>query len=380
MNRLISALLCAWISLYAAVAGAQSVPGGSVYDKPYLGTLGGRAAIGGYFDIEYVDDGDGSTFDQHRFIPFIYSKISDDIRFAVEIEFEHGGNPSKEGEVKLEYSALDIEIADWLVLRSGLLLSPLGRFNIYHDSPLNDLTNRPLLARGLIPTTLSESGMGFHGEIFTRGESIFGYELYIVNGFNESLLALDADTLWEVRIRNGRGSAKSDNNDDKSLVGRFSWSPSLGIDLAFSMHRGKYDDANSKGLSITAFDYAIRRGRFEVLGETAWASIELPAGGLVTDDRRQSGHYLQGNVHLLQDLIDKWPMSTLTISARYGFIDYDRDSEGNEQERITLGFNFRPVEETVIKLDYELDWDIGFGQVERGNSKATYLLSIASYF
>ena len=59
-------------------------------------------------------------------------------------------------------------MTDWLNYRGGIILSPLGKFNLVHDSPLQDLTERPMVSRFIIPTTLSESGMGFFGTFILR--------------------------------------------------------------------------------------------------------------------------------------------------------------------------------------------------------------------
>ena len=112
------------------------------------------------------------TFDQHRLIPFIYSDVSDRVKFATEIEIEHGGPHSPggvqgaKGEIKIEFATIDFLMTDWLNYRGGIILSPLGKYNLVHDSPLQDLTDRPMVDRRIIPTTLSESGMGFFGTFY----------------------------------------------------------------------------------------------------------------------------------------------------------------------------------------------------------------------
>jgi hypothetical protein len=45
-------------------------------------------------------------------------------------------------EITLETAILDFEIHELLTLRAGVILSPLGRFNLAHDSPANDLVER----------------------------------------------------------------------------------------------------------------------------------------------------------------------------------------------------------------------------------------------
>ena len=103
---------------------------GDMYDKPYLFRLAGRMAIGGYMDVvaqgERVDGiTESRTFDFRRFNLFTATQISDFVRVAGEIEFEPA-----EDEVKIEYAAVDILIHQALGFRGGMLLSPLGKFNL----------------------------------------------------------------------------------------------------------------------------------------------------------------------------------------------------------------------------------------------------------
>lgn len=352
--RVIAIAFCA-AALVAVAAHAQdrpAVPGG-VYDKPYLKRTTGGTAVGGYIDQELYWNDSAKTFDQHRFIPFLFSEVSDRIHVSAEIEFEHGGNPSKEGEVKLEFATLDIAFHEAAVFRGGVILSPLGRFNLIHDSPLNDLTNRPLVAQQIVPTTLSESGMGLFGTFYPSEQSLVGYELYVVNGFNGAAAT---------SIRSARGSLKADNNDEKSVVGRVNYSPVLGLDVGGSLHVGAYDDAGRNSLSIFALDASWNRGPFDVRGEYATASVD----GAAEDSR--SGYYGQVGYHLLPGVLPQFPNSILTATGRYDFIDLG----ATDETRYTVGVNLRPVEETVIKLDYEI-----YDQADGSNG---LILSLASYF
>ena len=92
---------------------------------------------------------------------------------ASEIEIEEGGE-----EIKLEIAALDFEIHPALTFRGGVILSPLGRFNLAHDSPANDLTDRPLVSTEITGTALSEAGMGFYGALYPSANARIAYERY----------------------------------------------------------------------------------------------------------------------------------------------------------------------------------------------------------
>src|SRR4030095_5490984 len=96
------------------------------------------------------------------------------IFFATEIEWEHGGTPLKQngsfvaGEVQLCVAPLDIRFLDQLSLRGGIILVPMGRFNINHDAPTQDLTDRPLALTYIIPSTWFEAGVGPSGRPSAR--------------------------------------------------------------------------------------------------------------------------------------------------------------------------------------------------------------------
>ena len=339
----------------------DAVPGG-VYDKPHIRQGGRGTIIGGYIDHELFWNDKQKTFDQHRFIPFIHGEVSERIHVMAEIEFEHGGlvkgRGESDGEIKLEFATLDITFSEWLTYRGGVILSPLGKFNLLHDSPLNDLTTRPLVVRQIIPTTLAESGMGLYGTLYPFESSILGYEIYFVNGFNSNLLQSDGTT----RIRSGRGSQKTDNNEDKTLVGRLNFSPTLGLDLGGSFHIGAYDDAGDNTLAIWALDVDYTRGPFHILGEYATASIDGAA------DDAQFGFYGQVGYHFLPGVVQTFPNSIFTTVFRLDHIDLG----SSDETRYTFGLNFRPEEETVMKLDYEI--------YERDDGSNGFIFSVASYF
>jgi len=368
----------------APEAGRPELPGG-IYDKPYIRSYGRHIAIGGYMDMEFIRKDDGkSTFDQHRFIPFIYAEVSDRIRVSAEIEFEHGGfvsgSKETEGEIKLEYAIMDFEIAEPLVYRGGVILSPLGAFNLLHDSPLNDLTSRPIVSRQIVPTTLSESGMGLHGQLYPTELSVLSYEIYMVNGFNQGILktlsVTDSTDAVQLRIRGGRGSQKSDNNEDKAVVGRIGLSPLLGLQVGASVHSGLYDDANLHRLTIVDIDARINTGPLELHAEVARAHAELPED-LTDTAQNQLGGYGQVNFHLFHDLF--LPGAVFTLAARVDYVDFDTDREGDVVRGGVLGVNFRPVEDTVFKLDQQ--WtESSPPDGTLGDPETTTTFSFATYF
>jgi len=362
----------------SATAFAQTGPTGGIYDKPYLGGES-PVKVGGYIDMEYeyvapadAATRDANTFDQHRLIPFLFAEITPDLHFSTEIEFEHGGNVEKGGEVNVEYLVVDYRFVDALQFRTGIILTPLGRFNLVHDSPVNDLTDRPLVDQQIIPTTLSEAGAGFFGTLFPSQLSVLNYEVYLLNGFNAGLIRSDSS----VRIRDGRGSVKEDNNQNKALAARFNFSPRLGLDLGLSTHVGKYDSSGESWLTIVAFDAAYRYGALELSGELAQAGIERKHLGLGRQTQR--GYVLQGNYHFLQDWLKVG--STFTGVVRYDWVDYGVKGSPDERiSRLTFGVNFRPIEKAVFKTDFQTNWSKQPG-AETLRDNYRIFASVAAYF
>jgi len=320
---------------------APKMPASAIYNKPILKKWGRGTFLGGYIDLEFKNTNgtgkDTTTFDQHRFIPFIYGQVHPRVHVAAEIEFEHGGlvsgDPSEEtdGEITLEFATIDFTFTEQFNFRGGLILSPLGKFNLVHDSPVNELTDRPRVDRTILPTTLGEVGVGFFGTLYPSEVSALSYEIYVVNGFDGDLVNPAGFT----DIRGGRGSAKSDNNREKSLVSRVAYSPFLGLEIGGSTHTGAYSDNGNDWLTIAAGDWTYTKGQFELLGEYARAWVQ--------NGFNQWGFYAQGNYRFFHGLISPLPQSHFTTVVRYDFVDQSAGAVGGDDERITVGLNFRSI-------------------------------------
>jgi hypothetical protein len=363
----------------ALPAAAENLPGSDtpargIYDKPYLRGTGGGVAVGGYIDMELeIPENGVTTFDQYRFIPFLTGYVSDRVTVSAEIEFEHGGDVPGDGEVKLEFAVMDFRLRDGLSFRGGVVLSPLGRFNVLHDSPLNDLTARPTAVRQLAPSTLSESGMGLFGNTAVGQAGELDYEIYVVNGFDGGII----DGSDRLRVRGGRGSKKQDNNDNKSIVGRLGYSPRLGTTLGLSAHRGAYDNAGEHNLTISALDAKVTAGALELQGEAVMVRADIDRALLPQTAESQRGAYLQANWHVLHDRL--LAGSVVTLVARGDWVDYDSDRDGDAEEGVTLGVNFRPTEETVLRIDH--NWrQVTPPAGPKGEAQGTFFFSFATYF
>lgn len=376
-----------------------------IYAKPFVSAP--KATVGGYMDFEtnFLTDRNltrtrATNFEVARFIPFIYSDVTDRIKVAAELEFEHGGpnNVGGGGEVKIEFATIDYLITEPLNFRGGILLMPVGKFNLLHDSPLNDLTDRPLVSRLIIPSTWFEPGLGFYGTVYPTRLSKLDYEIYAVNGFAADPGATTGARITDAGgLREARGNTRTDNNNNKGVVGRVAFSPLLGIEVAGSAAHAAYDPNADKQLTIWAIDWTLQRGPFEVIGEAAMARISDNFSGATIGPAGMRGYYIQGNYHFLPSILKKWApthitdASTFTMVVRWDDIDTDTDNRtltatgGNtgELQRLTLGLNFRPIEDTVFKLDYQFNSQLGTNLSPGNNSRVDgngFLFSVATYF
>lgn len=379
-------VLCSFaMALLAYAAQAQQAERpfvkGGISDKPFITRAGSRTSIGGYTEAHLRYEREDGVTEELSFVPqrfnlFTYTPVSERVRVASELEFEEGGE-----EIKIEIAALDFELHPALTFRGGIILSPLGRFNLAHDSPTNDLTDRPLVSTELLGTTLSEAGMGFYGAFFPTARSRLTYEIYGVNGLADGVLTGDPAG---VRVPAGRGNFEDDNNRP-SWVGRLGISPMPAFELGLSAHTGPYNVWEADGLkideqrnlSIWALDWDWSWKRFEVLGEYGRVALDVPAeSGLFAD--RQQGFYVQGNAHGGPGLVRELPASVFTGVVRYELVDFDADRDGDNLRRLTLGLNFRPEEDTVFKLDYQRNWH--WDRFDNQAKGAAVLFSAATYF
>jgi hypothetical protein len=370
----------------APVAGQRSdttrafVEGG-VYDRPYLVRLLGRTAIGGYAEAHArwtrVDGAtDDAGFVAKRFNLFTATQVSDWVRVGAEIEFEEGGE-----EIKLEYAAIDVIVHPMFAIRGGMILSPLGRFNLAHDSPLNPFTDRPLVSTEILGVALSEPGLGVLGSIPLGAGARMTYELYGVNGFHSGVIEDGPGT----HIPSGRANLE-DNNASPAFVGRLTWSPSIRLELGVSAHHGAYNVFQRDGaaveerrnLTIGAFDLDASIGGFSIAGELASAWLDVPESLEPISATRQRGGYLDIVREVGAGAIATMPSSFFTVKLRLEAVDRDATVAGDAIRQAGLGLTFHPTRDTALKLDYV-----------RGRSRdrflnasdnAGILFSIATYF
>ncbi len=334
------------------------------------------------------------VFDARNIELFADVSLANRLRVFAEIEFERtaktsGGN--RQGDVEVEQGWMEFRIHEMFKPRAGVILVPFGRFNLEHFDPVRDLTARPIAMRRVVPVTWAEAGAGFVGNAFVGNhlsntwlkDLTFDYQFFVVNGLTSRL----SDT----STRNARGAFGSDNNANKATVGRLQTTIVSGVELGVSGYWGNYDaqDHSIRGLDT---DWKFVFGPIEVIGEYAWLWLEK--GGVengspaISVPRTLQGGYLQANYHFWFNGLNEtflgqgFSSPTFTGVIRYGRAriadDGDMGSRPNKESRWTFGLNYRPVENFVVKMEYQIN-NATNEALERGDFNG-FLTSVTAAF
>lgn len=364
---------------------------GGVYNRPFLASVG-RTAIGGYVEGNtnyFREDGvsEGFSMELRRFNIFLFSSIGSRIRFISELEFEDGAE-----EIALETALIDFIVNPSFVIRAGVLLPPIGAFNVNHDSPRWDFVDRPLVSTEVIPATLSEVGFGAHGRLFPRGFTIT-YDGYLSNGLGDGVILNDAG---RTRLASGKGTGlvAGDNNGRPAVSGRIGLQRrSLG-ELGLSYYGGTYNSFRVEGLDVdvkravrlAALDLNTEIRSVSLRGELAFAWIDVPPDLRELFGARQWGVHLDAVVPIFRPRIRGLSDAVVSATARLERVDFNRgsfastgESIGDEIDAFTLGLSFRPAAGTVFKANYRYQRLRDF----QGNDparRAGFQFGLATYF
>lgn len=367
-----------------------------IYDRPYLARLGtaeSAVAIGGYADVvaSYLvreGESDGLSFDARRFNLFLTSRIVDRVRLTSALELEHGTD------FALETAQLDVLLHDVVNLRGGVLLAPIGKFNLAHDPPLYDVVDRPLVSTRIIPATLSDVGFGLFGAVYPGGGHRMTYELYAVSGLRDGVIAPEG-----TRLAAGRSdeALSGDNNRSPAVTGRIAYvsrrSRRLEGELGTSFYAGVYNTHEIDGdsiddprwLRIVAMDGELTAGRMLLRGEMAYANVDTPPDYTSLHARGQLGFYVETAITLYEGSMGWFKKSSVAAVLRIDHIDLNLDNRelsrqgiGDETTRMSVGASYRPAPPTSIRVTYHHDWETdGFNNAVRASGVQ---LGMATYF
>lgn len=362
-----------------------------IYNRPFISLGGTRTAVGGYIEGNtnyFAEDGisEGFSMELRRFNIFLFSSITDRIRFLSELEFEHGTE-----EISLETALVDFRINPSLVFRAGILLPPLGYFNLNHDSPKWDIIDRPLVSTRIIPSTFSEAGFGFNGKFYPEN-LVLTYDIYVTQGLADGIIV---NPEGRTSLQQGKREAMfaEDNNGSPAFTGKVGLIKRNKMEVGISYYGGIYNSFRMEGeqvapkrwLHLAAVDWNVNvKQRLIVVGEAAYVSADIPSSLTPVFGEKQWGVFTDFIYPVLKQPILGWEKSVINTVLRLERVDfnYGQFNSENLHDEITAiaaGISYRPDPGTVLRANYRYEWhrDLpGNPAVKRAGIQ----VGIASYF
>jgi hypothetical protein len=328
-----------------------------------------KLTIGGYGELHanFNEGSSGDQFDIHRLVLSLGYDFNDWIKFRSEMEIEHGiVSDGDGGELVIEQAYLDFLLSDSINVHAGRILTPLGIVNQKHEPPSFYGVERPSFAKYIIPTTWSSDGVGAFGSLTPS----LKYQAYVVGGLDGSGFE-DLDG-----IRGGRIKERPSLND-VAFTGRFDYYPfaqrdvGLGqwLRLGVSTYLGGLDNGNEGkdsgidgDIAIYSADFEYTVSKFDFRGAIAFEDID---GAREIGNGTASeifGWYLEGAYRFWPESWKKGKLerSDAAVFARFDSFDtqYDMPSgvernPNGDREEWTIGLNFYPIPNLVLKTDYQ---------------------------
>lgn len=281
-------------------------------DKLHLGGYGSfrfeTNSVGGN---QFVPGGSASGFTFRRFVLTTDSRLNDRIHVYSETEFERlleievekrvtptagglqfvqatEGNNGAEIALEQMWVEYDLGLGEKQAIRAGLVLPPLGRYNILHDDDYWDIPRRTLTDRDApvspVPTAWSELGVGWVGSTNLGSTAKLDYQVYLLGGstldFNIESIAQTRTpqrSKQELEVEMGLTSGAADGTRNaEALAWRVALSPSLAGEIAVSGYHGQYTPSFltvDEPVNAFGLDGKWRFGQFEVEGEALYSSF-----------------------------------------------------------------------------------------------------------
>ena len=339
-------------------------------------------SIGGYGDMYFASSdksGSKNIADVYHFVPYIGYKFTDNIILNTEIEFEHGGaNPElsgAEGYAIIEFMYLDFLIYDAFNIQVGHILTPMGLINLRHEPTLFNTVQKPLTEKYIIPATWTTNGVMAYGKF---GETGLSYNAGIIQALDLN----NGDAGKEGQIKEGRqGSVSKTVYEKAAFVARLDYRGVNGLLVGAS---GYYGAATQGSVSDTnALIYDIH-ATYEISGFKAKAlygatSISNPENIATANANNASisdsnGYYVNLEYDVLASLATT---QKLPLFVQYDYVNpaatvidpFGSTSATNidETATTTIGINYFPHEQVVLKADYAMT-DIKAAGIEDYNT------------
>ena len=322
-------------------------------DQAYLGesnsgARGGwweRTSLGGYGEL-HLNQGDKEQIDFHRWVLFLNHRYNDRIKLFSELELEHSlSGEGKPGEVELEQAYIEFALDQGWSVKAGQFLIPVGTLNETHEPDTFFGVERNNVEKNILPTTWWEGGASVT-KAFDNGVSV---DVAVHSGLS---VTTDLAEKNAFNIRSGRQKVAEAGASDYAATARVRYSGIAGLDLsAFANYQNDIAPMNAEDNSalLLGGSVAYRNGGFGIRGLVGHWDIQ----GMSFEDNdadSQWGYYVEPSY--------TWELGgnqRVGIFGRYSHYEYSKgvmNVGGGEFDEYSIGLNYWPTENVVIKTDF----------------------------
>ena len=311
--------------------------------------------FGGYGKMDYTNYRDNDSvnkLDMYRFILYADYAFSDRIKLVSELEWEHGGRESTGGYGIVEQAYLDFKATDNLSIKVGHVLVPMGHVNLYHEPTAFNAVSRPEVEKYIIPSTWHENGIMAHGNI---GNGI-SYQAGMIAG-------LDAGKDSKGKgIRSMRQNGQKSKADDFAMVARVDYKGATGFALGASLYSGNADQSNVALLGVKTTLAEVHTS-YNINGINLRALYAMNK----TDDAQKiallntkgalgegSGFYINAAYDLSREWIPFIRYEKYNAKEERFDATGVKIAAGEDIINTTIGINYKPTQNVVLKADYVL--------------------------
>lgn len=298
-----------------------------------------KIVINGYTSFEFEKqiepEGEGGgdangSFDADGFDLVLNFQVSDKIRAATDITWEHGAATEDDrGNTAIEYAFVEYTITDLAKVRVGKLFTPFGLYNQIH-------TAKPVFLSVKEPASTNKPE-----RIVTNAERFFprwGAGIALQGDGTVAGRQIDYDVMVANGEQDDSNPYEEDNNQSKSLTGRVRYEPMENLRVGASLY---YDDSSGSETQKThseGVELEWNARKFRVLAEAAFGSHR--SGPESTT--KQIGWFVQPSYHF---------ENGVTPYLRLDWIDPDTDTSSDEGGDLVLGLNYELSKWFMIKVE-----------------------------
>jgi phosphate-selective porin len=296
-----------------------------------------RISINGYSNFEFEkqigDEGFGDpngSFDADQFDLVFNIQVSDRIRVATDISWEHGtATEDGRGNQAIEYGFVEYTVHDLLKVRFGKMFTPFGIFNEIHTAKPAFLTVKEAASTNKADRILEDAYLFYSrwgAGIAITGSGVIGgrnwnYDVLIANGEQENTNPFEED-----------------DNSAKSFTARVRFEPTDNLRVGNSFYYDTLTDESSSSILSDGLEVEWQPGRFRFQAEAVFGWLRQRGGGNVA----QVGWYVQPSWHF---------ENGVTLYARLDHIDLDRDVDGDSGRDLIFGLNYELTRNFQLKAE-----------------------------